>query len=232
MGFPSAMDVRDLRSTDRFVVARPPLTGSYGSASIAVLDLSAQGAQIEHSQPLRLGTRARFWFKRGDVAISVQAMTIWSHLSRTPNDKGKYLYHSGLRVESEVEAFAQAIQGLLDDGVVKIDSASLDRKRQREADRAATRAGRPVVKMLRTAPDADISSDQALLIQHARERLRAEPDEAQRWYQRAKYAITHGAASIVVEAIPNREEVLAVWEYLERSVDISTIVRVFERKKD
>ena len=226
------MDVRDLRSTDRFVVARPPLTGSYGSASIAILDLSAQGAQIEHAQPLRLGTRARFWFKRGDVAISVQALTIWSHLSRTPNEKGKYLYRSGLRVESAVEAFAQALQGLLDDSVVKLDSASLDRKRQREVDRATTRASNPIVKMLRTAAESDIPADQALLIQHARERLRAEPEEAQRWYQRAKYAIKHGAASVVMEAIPNREEVLAVWEYLERSVGIPTIVRVFERKKD
>ncbi|HEX7070307.1 MAG TPA: hypothetical protein VF190_05860 [Rhodothermales bacterium] len=223
------MDVRDLRSTERFVVKHAPLSGSYGSASISVLNLSIQGAQIEHAQPLRLGTRARFWFKRGDVAISVQAMTIWSHLSRTPNDKGKYLYHSGLRVETVVQLFADAIQGLLDDNVIAIDTNSLDRKRKREIDRAASRTGRPVVRLLR--PDADIPNDQALLIQHARDRLRAEPDEAQRWYQRAKYAITHGGENVIVDGIPNREEVLAVWEYLERSVEIGTIVRVFERKK-
>src|SRR5512141_1124418 len=137
------MDVQDLRSTERFVIRMPPLSGSYGSASINVLDLSAQGAQIEHAQPLRLGTRARFWFKRGDVAISVQALTIWSHHSRTPNDKGKYLYHSGLRVETDVQLFADAIQGLLDDGVIVMDSDSLDKKRKREIDRAASRTGRP-----------------------------------------------------------------------------------------
>lgn len=223
------MDVRDLRSTQRFVITRPPLTGSYGSASINVLDLSPEGAQIEHAQPLRLGTRARFWFKRGDISFAVQAMTIWSHLSRTPNSKGKYLYHSGLRIETGAEILSQALQGLLDDGVIVLESGSLEKKRKREVERAGTRSAQPVLRPL--GGGYDIPFDQALLIQQARDRLRAEPEEAQRWYQRAKYAMTHDAASAVVESIPNREEVLAVWEYLDRSVEISTIVRVFERKR-
>ncbi|MGZ5474839.1 MAG: hypothetical protein ACXWG4_12855, partial [Thermoanaerobaculia bacterium] len=72
---------------------------------------------------------------------------------------------------------------------------------------------------------------QLLLVQHARERLLADPDEAQKWYHRAKYAITHGASNIEIESIRNREEVLAVWEYLERSIDIQTISRAFDRMR-
>jgi len=57
----------------------------------------------------------------------------------------------------------------------------------------------------------------------------AAPEEAQKWYQRAKYAITHGATNVEIEHIHNREEVLAVWEYLERSLDIPTIAAAFNK---
>ena len=85
------------------------------------------------------------------------------------------------------------------------------------------------MKFLR--PDIEIPVDTQLLIEHARKQLLADPMEAQRWYQRAKYAITHGTENIAGDAIRNREDVLAVWEYLERSVDISTIALVFERAR-
>lgn len=222
------MDISELRVTERFRTAEA-LIGSFGSASVALIDVSAFGAQIEHAQPLRIGTRARLWFKRGEVSVSLQAVTMWSHLSKTPNVQGKYLYHSGLRVETEDRDFHHALQALLDRGVLAPDRESLERKRQRELERAAERNNRPTMKFLR--PDIEIPVDTQLLIEHARKQLLADPTEAQRWYQRAKYAITHGTANIAGDAIRNREDVLAVWEYLERSVDISTIALVFERAR-
>ena len=220
------MDVTELRVTERFRTAEP-LAGSFGSASITLLDVSAAGAQIEHSQPLRIGTRARLWFKRGEVAVSVTASSIWSHLSKTPNAQGKLLYLSGLRLESDNRDFHYALQALLERGVISPDVESLERKRQRAVERAAQKANRPTVKYLR--PEVEIAPDQQLMIEHARKQLLSDPVEAQRWYQRAKYAITHGQANVAVDAIRSREDVLAVWEYLERSVDISTIAIVFER---
>ena len=222
------MDVSELRTAERFRTAEP-LPGSYGSASIALRDLSAAGAQIEHTQPLRLGSKARLWFKRGDVAVSVQAEMVWSHLSKTPNEQGKYLYRSGLRVEVQDYDFGTALQTLLDRGIISPDRESLDRKRAKLVDKQAERAGRPTVRMIR--PDVQIPPDQQLLIEHARKQLLSNPDEAQRWHQRAKYAITQGAANIATDAIRNREDVLAVWEYLDRTIDISTIALVFERMR-
>jgi hypothetical protein len=222
------MEVNELRITERFRTAEA-LSGSYGSASVTLLDVSATGAQIEHSQPLRIGTRARLWFKRGDVSLNLQAVTIWSHLSKTPNVQGKYLYHSGLRIEADTREFNYALQALLDHGVLSPDRESLDRKRKRALERVAEKNNRSTVKFLR--PDIDIPAETQLLIEHARKQLLADPVEAQRWYQRGKYAITQGTANIAVDAIRNREDVLAVWEYLERSVEISTIVLVFERAR-
>ena len=222
------MEISELRIAERFRTAEA-LVGSFGSASVTLLDVSASGAQIEHAQPLRIGTRARLWFKRGDVSVSLQAVTIWSHLSKTPNQQGKSLYHSGVRLEAESRDFHYALQALLDHGVLSPDRESLDRKRKRALERAAEKNNRPTMKYLR--PDIEVPADTQLMIEHARKQLLADPMEAQRWYQRAKYAITHGTANIAGDAIRSREDVLAVWEYLERSVEISTIALVFERAR-
>ena len=222
------MDVSELRVTERFRTAEA-LTGSFGSASVTLIDVSATGAQIEHSQPLRIGTRARLWFKRVDVAVNLQAVTIWSHLSKTPNVQGKYLYHSGLRIETDTSDFDYALQAMLDHGVLSPDRESLERKKKRALERIAEKNNRPTMKVLR--PEFEIPAETQLLIEHARKRLLADPVEAQRWYPRAKYAITQGTATLAVDSIRNREDVLAVWEYLERSVEISTIVLVFERAR-
>ena len=217
------MDLQDLRQADRFV-ADERLAGSFGAASIAVINLADQGAQIEHSQPLRLGLKARFWFKHADVAVSAQAIVVWSHLSKRPNAEGKLLYRSGLRIEEDIEDFGGALRKLVRSGVFRRDTETLDRKRQRIEERAHEKSGKAVMKLLHA--EREVPPDQALLIQHARERLRSYPDEALKWYQRAKYALTEQK----IDTMPYREDVLAVWEYLERSVDLSTIVRVFERK--
>ena len=106
---------------------------------------------------------------------------------------------------------------------------TLDRKRQRLLQRMAE-MNRPMRPVLRDGPE--ITQDHMLLVQHARARLLSQPEEAQKWYQRAKYAITHGATNVEIESITeHREEVLAVWEYLERSLDIPTIARAFEKMR-
>ncbi len=222
------MEVTELRVAERFRTAEP-LIGSFGSASVTLLDVSASGAQIEHAQPLRIGSRARLWFKRGEVAVSLQAVTMWSHLLKSPNTQGKYLYNSGLRLEADSPDFYHALQALLDRGVISPDRESLEKKKKRALERIAEKTNRPTMKYLR--PEIEIPADQQLLIEHARKQLLSDPLEAQRWYQRAKYAITEGQANIAGDAIRNREDVLAVWEYLERSVEISTIALVFERAR-
>jgi PilZ domain-containing protein len=218
-------EIKDLRSIERYVVVEP-LLGSFGAAAISVLDIAEQGAQIEHPQPLRLGARGRFWFKRRDVAVSMHAIVIWSRLSQTPNDEGKLLYRSGLRVDEQGESFGDAIQALADHGVIRRDTESLERKRRKLLERQQEKNAKPSVKLIKTD---DTSADQALLVQQARERLLADPEEARKWYNRARYAIVENSAPIAAE-IRGREDVLAVWEYLERSVPLSTIVRLFDRK--
>lgn len=221
------IEIRDLRSGERFTVSEP-LLGTFGAAEVTILNVAEQGVQITHRQPIRLATKARLWFKRGDAAANVHGLVVWSHLSKTADESGAYRYLSGVRIESDPNAFAAVMQSLADQGVLRRDLDSLERKRQRVTDRERERSAKPVVKLLHH--ELDVPSDQALLIQHARERLRLNPDEAQKWYNRAKYALADDGTPIP-EQIRNREDVLAVWEYLERTVPLSTIVRVFSQGK-
>lgn len=215
------IDVKELRSGERFVL-NEPLTGTFGAAEITVLNVAEQGAQVTHAHPLRIASRSRLWFKRGDAVASVHALVVWSRLSKTPDAAGKYLYMSGLRIEDDANAFASTLQTLADHGVLRRDADSLDRKRQTLEEREHQRLAQARVKLVH---QEEVPSDQALLVRHAQARLRANPEEALKWYNRARFAVVD-EETLVASTIRNREDVLAIWEYLERTVPLSTIARV------
>ena len=218
----------ELRSYERYTV-HERLQGSFGSAEIFVLNIGEQGAQIEHAHPLRIATTARLWFKRGEIAVSVQGLVMWSKLSKTPNQQGKLLYRSGLRIEEGASEFARAMDQLAEKGVIHRDSESLERKRKLREERAMAKNAKPSMRLIPS--DDEVPPHQALLIEHARERLRTNPDEAQKWYSRAYFAIRQGQTPLATELTRYREDVLAVWEYLERSIPLAVVARVFEKKR-
>ena len=219
-------DVKDLRGRERFRV-KQKLSGSFGAAEVTLIDVAEEGAQVEHAQPLRLATKGRLWFKRADVSVSLHAFVVWSRLSKTPNELGKYLYRSGLRFDEGAGNFPQTMQVLTDYGVIERDDESLNRKRKRIEEREQDKAGKPIVRQVAT--ESDISPDQVLLIQHARARLKENFDEAHKWYSRAYFALRDGRTASSAELMKYPEDVLAVWEYLERSVPLATIKRVFDQ---
>ncbi|HEX6177724.1 MAG TPA: hypothetical protein VF057_05155 [Thermoanaerobaculia bacterium] len=224
------MDVQELRTAERFAAANA-LAATFSGFAVGILNLSLIGAQVEHAAPIRLGSTGRFTLRHGEVAIDVKAFLIWSRLSKTPDTEGRHLYRSGLRIESGNAEYALALHMLIKGGAMKREPDTLEKKRQRLLQRMVEK-NRGAMFRPQLTDDIPISQDQMLLVQHARERLLTNPDEAQKWYQRAKYAITHGTTNIEIESITNhREEVLAVWEYLERSVDIPTIARAFEKMR-
>jgi hypothetical protein len=221
-------NITDSRSAARFKIDEP-LHGSFANADVVIQDLAESGVQVEHAEPLRLATTGRLALKLGEMAVTVPAIVIWSRLSQTANAKGKLLYRSGLRLEANLEQFAQVINTLAGSGLLRPDHESLERKKQKVQDKQEQLASRPSVMPIPQV--ATIAPDQLLLIQHARERLQTNSEEAVKWYNRAKYSLSEEGHRIVDEVtIQHRDEVLAVWEYLERSIDIMTIARAFERK--
>jgi hypothetical protein len=209
------IEVKELRSGQRYVLDTP-LSASFGSAEVQIVNISTGGLQIIHPLPQRVGSSSRLFFRIGDITVAITGRMIWSHLSKTPGTSGKMAYCSGIRVEDP--EFAASVQALVARGFVNPDGDSLERKKKRLIEKERERSDKHLVKAL---PMEALSSEQLLLIQHARERLRTNPLEATRLYQQAK---TADAAT----GVP--EDVLAVWEYLERSIGIATITKVFNGK--
>jgi hypothetical protein len=128
-------EVEDLRKGDRFVPAEP-LTGSFNGTEVTFANVSLAGAQILHSEPLRIGQRARLDFRGIDTAASLHARVTWSRLSQ---DDGVFLYRSGLAVESADPQYARALNELIRNGTVVLDRDSLERKVQRAREREEQR---------------------------------------------------------------------------------------------
>jgi hypothetical protein len=129
------IEVVDLRRGDRFNIVES-LAGSFGAAEVAVLNLSLGGAQISHPQPLRIGTKAKLSFRRGDVSVTVQAAVVWSHLAST---KAGMIYHTGIKLDAPDAQYALALNTLMRADVLRHETDSLEKKKQRMQEREEAR---------------------------------------------------------------------------------------------
>ncbi len=220
-------NVEDLRSVKRFVI-EPPLHGAFGNVDITIDDFAERGVRAEHADPVKLGSKCRLSISlpRSQETIRIEARVAWSRLSKKPDAKGKYLYRSGLRVEGDPSVMQAILAKMIYFCMARPDNTSLERKRKVQEERARVKAATPTMKlMVQHAPA--IPADQVLLIQQARARLQTMPDEAVKWYNRAKYS--QSAASDLVQH--HRQESVAIWEYLERTIDLAVITRVLDQHK-
>jgi hypothetical protein len=217
-------DVLDSRGEERFVASHP-IEGRFVRTDVTIWDLAESGLQMEPAEPLKIATKGLVGFRLDEMTVTVPGIVIWSHLSETTDAHGRLLYRSGVRLEADIELFASAINRLAGSGRIRRDTASLERKRKKHVDRDQELRERPVIQMIHAATGP--SPDVVLLVQHARDRLRENANDAIKWYNRAKFSISEDSFSHV----HHREEVLAVWEYLERSIDIQTILDIFAMKR-
>ena len=223
----NGLGVDETRRTPRFVVCGMVM-GFFAGSDVRLCDVSAAGLQIEHGSPLKPGMTSRAGFRIGSASASFFATVVWSRLSTAKGIDGKLLYRSGLSL-TDAEPLQHLLRTLEAANLIEPDAASLDRKRQKIAERAAAKKTLGHVKLI--PPQIVIPVDQLLLIQQARERLRSQPQDALKWYNRAKYAMAEHGGRLQDIEVNYREEVFAVWEYLERTIDLVTIAHAFERSR-
>lgn len=182
---------------------------------VTLRDLSVIGAQIEHSQPLRPAMQGRLIIGEFEAPASV----VWTRLA------GPGQYRSGLRIEAPLEVVAAAIRDLLARGVVRKGEDTIRQREEARIDRQKSR-------MRLTGMDArSVSGPSAVdahRIRDARKWLLAHPDEAMKWYHRVRATATEDHLRIAGSGRTNREDVLAVWECLERGVDLHDVVLALE----
>lgn len=215
--------IEELRSTDRFYLS-PPLNGKYDGQPVLVENLSARGARIELPIEPLSGSSAALHFAVPDssIAVTVEGQVMWTTVKSILGGSSRS-FRAGLLINEKPELMRLAIGYLCELGRASFDTHSLRLKLK--VIRARARELAPSFVDLESS---GIPAEQYLLIQGVREELRLNPEEAMFWYRRARLIINDPATRTAAPLIANHPDALAVWEYLDRSVDPSIVSRAFE----
>ena len=215
--------IEELRSTERFFVA-PSLPAHYDGAPVRIEDLSARGARIEVAAEPRRGSVAMLTFAvpESDIEVSVPGQIVWTSLKAITGGALR-VHRAGMLISEKPELMRLAIARLCESNRAALDTHSLRLKLK--ILRARARQLAPQYPQIEAA---GIPAEQYLLIQGVREELRLNPEEAMHWYRRARMIINDPATHAAAPPIAGHPDALAVWEYLDRSVDPSIVGRAFE----
>ncbi len=205
---PPAEDRADLRLGARFIPRRQ-LGGVFREVKLAVLQLSNSGLRIRHSEPLRPGEEARFSFaiQNPPKSFVMRARVVWTSIAQRGD--GPSFYISGLRVVSNQDRLVEATELL---------------RAARELHLDESRRRNNVPMPVHGLPDEDV-----VAIIRAVRKFASDPTEATRWYTRARFAV---ADEEIRRAAPrgarDREEVVGIWEYLQRRIDLKAVAGVVQ----
>jgi hypothetical protein len=203
-----AEDRPDLRLGARFIPRRQ-LGGVFREVKLAVLQLSNSGLRIRHAEPLRPGEEARFSFaiQNPPKSFVMRARVVWTSIAQRGD--GPSFYISGLRVVTNQDRLVEATELL---------------RAARELHLDESRRRNNVPMPVHGLPDEDV-----VAIIRAVRKFASDPTEATRWYTRARFAV---ADEEVRRAAPrgarDREEVVGIWEYLQRRIDLKAVAGVVQ----
>jgi len=204
--------IEELRQSDRFLVT-PPLEASFDGRPALVEDISAHGARVAVNELISVGRRATF----SVLQVNVTGTVVWSALKSVASS-----FRAGLLFNDRPELMRLIIGQLCDMNRATLDTRSLTLKLKIIRARA-----RQLAPSYHAIDAAGIPAEQYLLIQGVREELRLNPEEAQHWYRRARISIADPQTRSAAPPIADHPDALAVWEYLDRSIDPTIVSRAF-----
>jgi len=195
--------VAENRVAPRYVPRRQ-LGGTFRDLRFTLMQLSTTGLRIRHDETLRPGDVARLTLSLQKPArtFAMQARVVWTSIAQR-GDAPTFCI-SGLRV-IDAGPIAQVIHHLRE-------------SRELQADEGRRRGASPL---------SGLTDDEVASIIRAVRKFTADPVEAGRWYTRARFAL---ADETIRAAAPqrarDREEVIGLWEYLDRRLDIAKVTSV------
>jgi hypothetical protein len=211
------------RIHERFLI-EPAIEGSFGGSAVEILDLAEKGIRARHQSPMRPGTAGSVSFRvSAGTIVRLRARIVWCRLSTDSSPDGKLLYLSGVRFEETSDALSQSIQYLLRAEQAYRDHDSLQKKISKESQKSSKPKRSATMKVIRQR--RRIEEDTLLLVKQAWNYVKENPHEAMKWYNRGKYALKAD-----VPKLQRKDDVLAIWEYLERSVPLETIEWVLDNE--
>lgn len=206
---PAPEERPDLRLGARYI-PRKQIGGMFRDVKFAVLQLSNEGLRVRHSERIRPGEDARLSIaiQTPSKSFVMRAEVVWTSIAQRGNDPSFYI--SGLRVTANEDRLTAALDALRTARELQLDESS---------QRARVAAAQP----------PKLPDEQVVDIIRAVRRFANDPAEATRWYARARFAI---ADEEVRRAAPRnareREEVVGVWEYLQRRIDLKAVAGVIQ----
>jgi len=203
----------EFRRSPRYIPRRQ-IDGIFSDVRFTIVQISTSGLRIRHDLPLAPGDEAKVSFALLNPPRSfvMRARVVWTSVARFESG-GESFCISGIRVIDHAERLARAIEILRSTHDLQPDRRSKPRPEVR-------------VDTLATALEG-ISDDEVALVVQAAQRFASDPLEANRWYSRARFALADEQVRREAPRKPrDREEVLGIWEYLERKVEMGKVAGV------
>ena len=198
----------ELRRAERYVPLRQ-IGGIFGETKFSILQMSTTGLRIRHQEPVMPGTEAKVSFAllKPARSVVVRARVVWTSIARSGEERFSI---SGLRILDHQERLARAIDLL---------KAAHELQPERRAQVRRATDG--------LVPIEEISDEEIALVTNAVQKFATDPVEAGRWYSRARFALSdENVRRTAPERPREREEVLGIWEYLDRQVEIPKIAGI------
>ena len=215
--------IEELRSTDRFHVL-PTIPASWDDIPAFIEDMSARGARLELPYQPAEGSKGslRFAVPQSEIQVAVAGEIVWTNI-KAISGRTERTFHAGVLIREKPELLRLAIGRLCE-----INRAALDVHSLRLKLKIIRARARQMAPSFRQIEASGIPAEQYLLIHGVREELRLNPEEAMHWYRRARLLIADPATRSTAPPIADHPDALAVWEYLDRSVDPTIVGRAFE----
>lgn len=196
----------EMRIAPRFVPRRP-IGGLFQHSRFTLVQISTTGLRIRHDDVLRPGDVANLTLslQRPAHTLAMQARVVWTSIAQRGDSPSFCI--SGIRV-LDLGPLQQVLHHLREAGDLQPDEG---RRRANQSPAA-----------LNGLTDEDVAS-----VIRAVRKFSSDPVEANRWYTRARLSLADDA---IRAAAPvkgrDREEVVGVWEYLERRLDLARVASV------
>ena len=168
------------------------------------------GLRIRTQERLHPGEEARLSFaiQNPPKSFVMRAKVVWTSVAQRGD--GPTFLISGIRVVANDDRLEEAIEMLRNARELILDESR--------------RRGRNLPLQV-----SGLADDDVVAIIRAVRRFASDPTEATRWYTRARFAIADAEVrSAAPRGARDREEVVGIWEYLQRKIDLRAVAGVVQ----
>lgn len=210
-------EVLDFRRAPRFVVD-PPIVGAFDGHEVYICNIGETGLQVEYPSKIPRGTFGvlRFSLPGSEKIIRLSGRTAWCRMVKKHKVLERIRYRIGVRIEGLSPFTIETLAQLLKAKLLRPEKDSMEKKRRLVQERARPADVAAEVSLI----PAPVTLDDCIVrVQSARALLSTDPG-------RTLVLGEEGMGGW--SGPPPSLEMVAVWQFLNRSVDPAIVALIFE----